>query len=202
MLIPNPRDIGGLIKEMAKYRATMFPAVNTLYNALLHHPDFDKLDWSMLKSAVGGGMAVQKAVADAGQGDGQADHRGLRPVGDLAGADLQPRRHPAWTGTIGYPVPSTDISIRDDDNKEVALGDRGEICARGPQVMPGYWQRADETARVMTADGYFRTGDIGIMDDAGPRHHRRPQEGHDLGVRIQGVPQRGRGRGDDAGRRA
>ncbi len=168
VLIPNPRDIGGLIKEMSKYRATMFPAVNTLYNALLHHPDFGKLDWSMLKSAVGGGMAVQKAVADAwvkATGKPIIEGYGLSetsPVLTCNRGDI-----PAWTGTIGYPVPSTDISIRDDDNKDVAPGDRGEICARGPQVMPGYWQRADETARVMTPDGYFRTGDIGTMDDQG-----------------------------------
>ena len=149
VLIPNPRDIGGLIKEMSKYRATMFPAVNTLYNALLHHPDFGKLDWSMLKSAVGGGMAVQKAVADAwfkATGKPIIEGYGLSetsPVLTCNRGDI-----PEWTGTIGLPLPSTEISIRDDDDHEVPLGEQGEICARGPQVMPGYWQRPDETAQA------------------------------------------------------
>ena len=168
VLIPNPRDINGLVKEMAKYQVTMFPAVNTLYNALLHHPDFGKLDWSMLKSAIGGGMAVQKAVADAwfkATGRPIIEGYGLSetsPVLTCNRGDIA-----AWTGTIGYPLPSTDISIRDDDNNEVPQGERGEICARGPQVMPGYWRRPEETALVMTADGFFRTGDIGVMDGDG-----------------------------------
>ena len=181
----------------------MFPAVNTLYNALLHHPDFGKIDWSMLKSAIGGGMAVQRTVADAwlkATGRPIVEGYGLSetsPVLTCNRGDIT-----EWTGTIGLPLPSTDISIRDDDGHEVPLGEHGEICARGPQVMPGYWQRPDETAKVMTADGFFRTGDIGVMDDRRPRQDRRPQEGHDLGVRLQGLPQRGRGRRDDAGRRA
>ncbi len=168
VLIPNPRDINGLVKEMAKYRVTMFPAVNTLYNALLHHPDFGKLDWSMLKSAVAGGMAVQKAVANAwfkATGRPIIEGYGLSetsPVLTCNRGDIA-----QWTGTIGFPLPSTDISIRDDDNKEVAMGERGEICARGPQVMPGYWRRPEETAQVMTVDGFFRTGDIGVMDGDG-----------------------------------
>jgi len=168
VLIPNPRDIDGLIKEMAKYRATMFPAVNTLYNALLHHRDFGKLDWRMLKCAVGGGMAVQKVVADAwfkATGRPIIEGYGLSetsPVLTCNRGDIT-----EWTGTIGLPLPSTDISIRDDANNEVPLGERGEICARGPQVMPGYWQRPEETALTMTADGFFRTGDIGTMDGEG-----------------------------------
>jgi len=168
LLIPNPRDIGGLVKELAKYKVNSFPAVNTLYNALLHHPDFGRIDWSLLKCAIGGGMAVQKAVAErwvAATGRPIVEGYGLSetsPVlccnrGDIA----------EWTGTIGLPLPSTDISIRDDHDRELPPGARGEICARGPQVMPGYWQRPDETARVMTADGFFRTGDIGIMDGQG-----------------------------------
>ncbi|MBN9049297.1 MAG: long-chain-fatty-acid--CoA ligase [Rhizobiales bacterium] len=168
LLIPNPRNIGGLIKEIAPYKINSFPAVNTLYNALLHHPDFDKLDWSGLKCAVGGGMAVQQAVAEQWvkrTGKPIIEGYGLSetsPVlccnrGDIA----------AWTGTVGLPMPSTDISLRDEHGQEVPLGERGEICARGPQVMPGYWNRPDETEKVMTADGFFRTGDIGIMDEQG-----------------------------------
>jgi long-chain acyl-CoA synthetase len=168
LLIPNPRDIGGLIRELSRYRVNSFPAVNTLYNALLHHPDFRKLDWSMLKCAIGGGMAVQKAVADAwfkATGRPIIEGYGLSetsPVLTCNRGDI-----PEWTGTIGLPLPSTDISIRDDGGNEAPLDTAGEICARGPQVMPGYWRRPDETARVMTADGYFRTGDIGVMDAEG-----------------------------------
>jgi long-chain acyl-CoA synthetase len=168
LLVPNPRDISGLIKELSKYRVNSFPAVNTLYNALLHHPDFGKIDWSMLKSAIGGGMAVQQAVADAwfkATGRPIIEGYGLSetsPVLTCNRGDIT-----EWTGTIGLPLPSTDISIRDDDNNVVANGERGEICARGPQVMPGYWRRPDETALVMTSDGFFRTGDIGVMDGQG-----------------------------------
>ncbi|MDP2409895.1 MAG: long-chain-fatty-acid--CoA ligase [Pseudolabrys sp.] len=168
LLIPNPRDIPGLIKELSKYKVNSFPAVNTLYNALLHHPDFGKLDWSMLKCAIGGGMAVQKAVADAwfkATGRPIIEGYGLSETSPLLTcnrADI-----PEWTGTIGLPVSSTDIAIRDDHNADVPMGERGEICARGPQVMPGYWQRPEETALVMTEDGFFRTGDIGTMDEQG-----------------------------------
>jgi long-chain acyl-CoA synthetase len=168
VLIPNPRDIPGLIKELAKYKVNMFPAVNTLYNALLHHPDFGKLDWSMLKCAIAGGMAVQKPVADAwfkATGHPIIEGYGLSetsPVLTCNRGDIT-----EWTGTIGLPMPSTEISIRDDDGHEVPLGEQGEICARGPQIMPGYWQRPDETAMVMTDDGFFRTGDIGVMDAEG-----------------------------------
>lgn len=168
LLIPNPRDIPGLIKELAKYRVNSFPAVNTLYNALLHHPDFGKIDWSILKGAIGGGMAVQKSVADAwykATGRPIIEGYGLSetsPVLTCNRGDIT-----EWTGTIGLPLPSTEISIRDDNNNEVATGEQGEICARGPQVMTGYWQRPDETALVMTRDGFFRTGDIGVMDEQG-----------------------------------
>jgi len=168
LLIPNPRDIPGLIKELSKLKVNSFPAVNTLYNALLHHPDFNKLDWSMLKCAIGGGMAVQKTVAEAwfaATGRPIIEGYGLSETSPLLTcnrADIT-----EWTGTIGLPVPSTDIAIRDDDNNDVPTGHRGEICARGPQVMPGYWQRPEETAQVMTADGFFRTGDIGTMDEQG-----------------------------------
>jgi long-chain acyl-CoA synthetase len=168
ILIPNPRDVAGLIKDVSRYKVNMFPAVNTLYNALLNHPDFKKLDLSMLKAAVAGGMAVQKSVADAwvkATGKPIVEGYGLSetaPVLTCNRGDIV-----EWTGTIGFPMPSTDISIRDDDGHEVPLGENGEICARGPQVMPGYWNRPDETAKVMTADDFFRTGDIGVMDEVG-----------------------------------
>ena len=168
ILIPNPRDISSLIKELDKYKVNHFPAVNTLYDALLNHPGFGKIDWSMLKCAVGGGMAVQKSVADRwfrATGTPLWEGYGLSETSPVltcnSPVDLE------WNGTIGLPMPSTDISIRDDDNNEVPLGEPGEICARGPQVMPGYWKRPDETANVMTADGFFLTGDIGIMDETG-----------------------------------
>ena len=168
ILIPNPRDISGLIKELSHYKVNLFPAVNTLYNALLNHPDFGKLDLSMLKSAVAGGMAVQKSVADAwvkATGKPIVEGYGLSetsPVLTCNRGDIA-----EWTGTIGLPVPSTEISIRDEAGHDLPFGEQGEICARGPQIMPGYWQRPDETAKVMTADGFFRTGDIGVMDAAG-----------------------------------
>ncbi len=168
LLIPNPRDTTGFIKELTKYKVNSFPAVNTLYNALLHHPDFGKLDWSLLKCAIAGGMAVQKSVAEAwmkATGHPIIEGYGLSetsPVLTCNRGDIS-----EWTGTIGLPLPSTEISIRDDQGHEVALGEQGEICARGPQVMPGYWHRPDETAKVMTKDGFFRTGDIGVMDAQG-----------------------------------
>jgi long-chain acyl-CoA synthetase len=168
ILIPNPRDIPSLIKELAKYKVNHFPAVNTLYNALLNHPDFGKIDWSMLKCAVGGGMAVQKSVADRwfrATGSPLWEGYGLSETSPVL--TCNPPIATGWDGTIGLPMPSTDISIRDDDNNEVPLGEPGEICARGPQVMPGYWKRPDETANVMAPDGFFLTGDIGIMDETG-----------------------------------
>jgi long-chain acyl-CoA synthetase len=168
LLIPNPRDIPGLVKELSRYKVNIFPAVNTLYNALLHNPNFGKIDWSMLKCTIGGGMAVQKPVADAwvkATGRPIIEGYGLSetsPVLTCNRGDIS-----EWTGTIGLPLPSTEISIRDEDGRELPIGKQGEICARGPQVMAGYWQRSDETAKAMTKDGFFRTGDIGVMDDQG-----------------------------------
>jgi long-chain acyl-CoA synthetase len=168
LLIPNPRDIPGFIKELGKHEFHMLPAVNTLYNGLLNHPDFAKLDFGGLKAANGGGMAVQGAVADRFfkltkcpiiEGYGLSE---TSPTLTCNRADNN-----EYTGTIGLPVPSTEISIRDDDGKEVPLGQPGEICAKGPQVMAGYWNRPEETANVMTADGFFKTGDIGVMDTGG-----------------------------------
>lgn len=168
LLIPNPRDIAGFVKELAKYQVNSFPAVNTLYNGLMHHPDFKKLDFSKLKISNGGGMAVQRPVADqwkAITGCFIAEGYGLSETSPTL--TCNPATATEFTGTIGIPVPSTWISIRDDDGNEVPLGQAGEICAKGPQVMSGYWNRPEETAKVMTADGYFRTGDIGIMDERG-----------------------------------
>jgi len=168
LLIPNPRDIPNLIKELRDFKANSVPAVNTLYNALLNHPDFKTIDWTMLKYAVGGGMAVQRAVAERwlkATGKPIIEGYGLSETSPLLTCNTN--EGAGWTGTIGFPVPSTEISIRDDDDKELPIGHAGEICARGPQVMRGYWQRPDETAIVMTKDGYLRTGDIGVMDDHG-----------------------------------
>ena len=168
ILIPNPRDIGGFVKELAKYKFNMLPAVNTLYNALLNHPDFAKLDFSALKICNGGGMAVQQAVNDrwlATTGVSIIEGYGLSETSPVATCNRADSK--AFTATIGLPVPSTDIAILDDDGKEVPLGQAGEIAIRGPQVMAGYWNRPDETAKVMTPDGYFKSGDVGVMDENG-----------------------------------
>ena len=168
VLIPNPRDIPGFVKEMAKYKIAVFPAVNTLYNALLNNADFAKLDFSSYKVCNGGGMAVQQAVADRWlkltgcpiiEGYGMSE---TSPVVTANRCDIK-----EFTGTIGLPLPSTEIGILDDDGLPVAFGMPGEIAIRGPQVMAGYWQRPDETAQSMTADGFFKTGDVGIMDERG-----------------------------------
>ncbi len=168
ILIPNPRDIPNLIKELAKRKVNHFPAVNTLYNALLDHSDFGRIDWSLLKCAVGGGMAVQQTVAERwlkATGCPVVEGYGMSETSPVLTCNSP--HITEWNGTIGLPMPSTDIFIRDDDDNDVALGEIGEICARGPQVMPGYWQLPDETAAVMTHDGCFRTGDIGVMDTTG-----------------------------------
>ena len=164
LLIPNPRDIPSFIKELMKYQVNNFPAVNTLYNGLLHHPDFRKLDFSKLKVSNGGGMAVQRPVAEQWKqvtGCSIAEGYGLSETAPVLTCNLPTSTE--FTGTIGLPLPSAWLSTRDDDGNEVPLGQAGEICAKGPQVMAGYWNRPDETAKVMTADGFFRTGDIGIM---------------------------------------
>jgi long-chain acyl-CoA synthetase len=168
LLIPNPRDMAGFIKELMKYQVNSFPAVNTLYNGLMHTPGFDKIDFSKLKISNGGGMAVQRPVADQWKkltGCGIAEGYGLSETSPTL--TCNPATVTEFNGSIGIPVPSTYISIRDDDGNEVPLGEAGEICAKGPQVMVGYWNRPDETAKVMTADGYFRTGDIGVMGPDG-----------------------------------
>jgi long-chain acyl-CoA synthetase len=168
LLIPNPRDMPGFVKELAKYQINSFPAVNTLYNGLLNTPGFDKLDFSKLKTSFGGGMATQKPVAEkwlAVTGCALSEGYGLSETSPTL--TCNPADADKFSGSIGLPVPSTWLSIRDDDGNELPLGQAGEICAKGPQVMTGYWNRPDETARVMTSDGYFRTGDIGVMDENG-----------------------------------
>jgi long-chain acyl-CoA synthetase len=168
LLIPNPRDLPSLIKDLRSYKVNSFPGVTTLYNALLNHPDFHQVDWSMLKCSIGGGMPVQQSVAERwlkATGCPLLEGYGLSetsPVLTCTRGDSD-----AWTGTIGLPVPSTEIVIRDDDDRDLPLGQAGEICARGPQVMPGYWNRPDETAKVMSPDCFFHTGDIGVMDVKG-----------------------------------
>src|SRR3954452_10482776 len=168
LLIPNPRDMGGFIKEVMKYQVNIIPAVNTLYNGMMHHPDFSKIDFSKLKISNGGGMAVQRPVAEQWKkltGCSIAEGYGLSETSPTL--TCNPANTTEFNGSIGIPVPSTYLSIRDDDGNELPFGQPGEICAKGPQVMAGYWNRPDETAKVMTADGYFRTGDIGIMTPDG-----------------------------------
>jgi long-chain acyl-CoA synthetase len=168
LLIPNPRDMAGFVKELMKYQVNFFPAVNTLYNGLLNTPGFDKIDFSKLKISNGGGMATQKSVAEAWlktTGCPLSEGYGLSETSPTL--TCNPADTDKFSGSIGIPVPSTYISIRDDNGNEVPLGEPGEICAKGPQVMVGYWNRPEETANVMTADGYFRTGDIGVMTPDG-----------------------------------
>jgi len=168
VLITNPRDIPGFVKELAKHRYSIITGVNTLFNALLNHPDFGKLDFSGLKLAVGGGMAVQKATAERWKqvtGIPLVEGYGLTETSPSATAN--PPTALEYTGSIGVPMPSTEIVLRDDNDKDVAIGQPGEICIRGPQVMAGYWQRPDETAKVLGKDRFLHTGDIGVMDEKG-----------------------------------
>lgn len=168
ILIPNPRDLPAVLKELSKHRIHSFPAVNTLFAGLANHPDFGKVDWSHLRVSLGGGMAVQSAVARLWldkTGCPVVEGYGLSET--APSASCNPTDSKAFTGTIGVPLPNTWMMIVDDSGAEVPCGERGEIAIKGPQVMAGYWQRPDETAKVMTADGYFRTGDIGVMDERG-----------------------------------
>ncbi len=168
VLIPNPRDMPGFVKELAKYKVNIFPAVNTLYNGLLNNADFHKLDFSSYKICNGGGMSVQQSVADKWlklTGVPIIEGYGLSETSPVATANRCDIKE--FTGMIGLPYPSTEIQILDDDGQPVPLGTAGEIAIRGPQVMAGYWQRDDETAKVMTPDGFFKSGDVGIMDERG-----------------------------------
>ena len=168
ILIPNPRDLDGTIKEISKYKFHLFPAVNTLFNGLANHPEFAKVDFSQLRIANGGGMAVQEAVAKKWleiTGCPICEGYGLSET--CSGVTCNPTDVDDYTGTIGLPMPGSEIAILDDDGKPVPLGERGEIAVRGPQVMAGYWGRDDETAKCMTEDGFFKSGDIGVMDERG-----------------------------------
>ena len=168
VLITNPRDIPGFVKEMGKHRFTGITGVNTLFNALLNNPDFGKLDFSRLELTLGGGMAVQQAVAEKWKqvtGKPLIEAYGLTETSPAA--TMNPFTLREYNGSIGLPVPSTELILRDDEGREVPLGQPGEICIRGPQVMAGYWHRPDETAKVIDQDGWLATGDIGCMDERG-----------------------------------
>ncbi len=168
ILIPNPRDLDSTIKELGKYKFHVFPGVNTLFNGLNNHPEFAKLDFSQLRIANGGGMAVQEAVAKRWlEITGCAICEGYGLSETSSGVTCNPTDSDAFSGTIGLPMPNVDIRILDDAGKEVALGEPGEIAIKGPQVMDGYWQQPEETAEVMTKDGYFKSGDVGVMDEKG-----------------------------------
>lgn len=170
ILITNPRDMPGFVKELSKIKFTVITGVNTLFNGLLHTPGFDRLDFSALKISLGGGMAVQRAVAERWKqltGTPLIEAYGLTETSPAA--CINPLTLPEYNGSIGLPLPSTELSIRDDENQERGIGpdEIGEICLRGPQVMRGYWQQPEETAKVMTEDGYLRTGDVGYVDERG-----------------------------------
>jgi long-chain acyl-CoA synthetase len=168
VLITNPRDIPRFVKEMRRYRFTAMTGVNTLFNALLNNAKFSRLDFRSFRLTLGGGMAVQEAVAKRWKdvtGVTLVEAYGLTETSPAA--TINPLDSAGYTGTIGLPVPSTDIVLRNESGDNVALGQAGEICIKGPQVMAGYWHRPDETTKVMTADGYFMSGDIGTMDERG-----------------------------------
>lgn len=169
VLIPNPRDLKATLKELSKHRFHSLPAVNTLFNGLANHPDFNTVDWSHLKVSVGGGMAVQSAVAELWlkkTGCPICEGYGLSETSPSV--TCNPVTNTEFTGTIGVPLPSTYVKLVGSDGKDVMeQGQPGEVAVLGPQVMAGYWQRPDETAKSMTADGYFLTGDIGLMDERG-----------------------------------
>ena len=169
ILIPNPRDLPAVLKELSKHTFHSFPAVNTLFNGLANHPDFNTVNWKNLRVSVGGGMAVQGAVAKLWlekTGCPICEGYGLSETSPIVSCN--PVTAKEFTGTIGAPLPSTLMKLLDDDGREVTtLGQSGEIAIKGPQVMAGYWQRPDETAKVMTEDGYFKSGDVGVMDARG-----------------------------------
>ena len=169
ILIPNPRDLPAVLKELSKQTFHSFPAVNTLFNGLANHPDFGKVNWSNLKVSVGGGMAVTSAVASLWlEKTGCPICEGYGLSETSPSASCNPTTSTQFTGTIGVPLPSTFMKLLDDEGHEVTeLGLPGEIAIKGPQVMAGYWQRPDETARCMTPDGFFKSGDIGIQDARG-----------------------------------
>ncbi len=168
VLITNPRDMPGFVAELGRHRFTAFTGVNTLFGGLLNTPGFDQLDFSALKFTVGGGTAVQQVVGQKWQkvtGVGLTEGYGLTETSP--GVCFSPLDKPEWNGTIGVPLPSTDVILLDDDNRPAELGAAGELCVKGPQVMRGYWQKPEENEKVFTADGYLRTGDVATMDARG-----------------------------------
>ena len=168
VLITNPRDMPAFVEEWSKWKVSVFTGVNTLFNGLLHTPGFADLDFSTLGFSVGGGAAVQKAVSDKWKevtGKHIREGYGLSETSPIL--TLNPFGTSDFKGAIGVPAPSTDISLRNDAGNEVAQGERGELCAKGPQVMKGYWRNEEATAEVTTDDGYFCTGDIAVMDETG-----------------------------------
>ena len=169
ILIPNPRDLRAVLKELSQHTFHSFPAVNTLFNGLANHPDFHNVNWKNLKVSVGGGMAVQAAVAKLWlEKTGCPICEGYGLSETSPSASCNPVTGKEFTGTIGVPIPSTWMKLIDDEGRDVTtVGQTGEVVIKGPQVMAGYWQRPDETAKVMTDDGYFRSGDIGVMDERG-----------------------------------
>ena len=168
LLIPNPRDIPAVLKELQKHTIHSFPAVNTLFNGLANHPDFNRVDWSHLRVSLGGGTAVQSSVAKLWfEKTGCPICEGYGLSETSPSVSCNPVTGKEFTGTIGVPIPGTSMKLLDDEGNLCAPGERGEIAIKGPQVMAGYWQRPDETAKVMTADGYFKSGDIGTMDERG-----------------------------------
>ncbi len=168
VLIPNPRDIGAALKELSKHRFHSFPAVNTMFNVMAHHPAFNSVDWSHLVLAVGGGMAVQQGTARLWlEKTGCPICEGYGLSETSPSVTCNPVDSTEYSGNIGLPLPNTELALLDDAGQEVDPGMAGEIAIRGPQVMAGYWQRPDETAKVMTRDGFFRSGDIGMVDERG-----------------------------------
>jgi long-chain acyl-CoA synthetase len=168
VLITNPRDIPGFVKELAKHKFTIVTGVNTLFNALLNHADIRSVDASALKVAVGGGMAVQRSVAQRwkeAMGVALVEGYGLTETSPIVCAN--PLDATEFSGAVGLPLPSTDVSIRNDKGEELGVGEVGEICVRGPQVMKGYWNLPEETAKTLNHDGWLRTGDMGMMDERG-----------------------------------
>lgn len=168
ILIANPRDIPAFVKELSQHKAHVFPGLNTLFNALMNNPDFKSLDFSSMLLVLGGGMAVQRPVAERWReitGCQITEGYGLSETSPVATVNRLDATE--FSGMIGLPLPSTDIEIRDEDGQPLPLGEVGEICIRGPQVMAGYWERPEETAKVMTSDNFFRSGDMGYMDERG-----------------------------------
>ena len=168
ILITNPRDIPGFVKELGKHKYNVITGVNTLFSALMHNPDFGKLDFSSVRVCVGGGMAVQKAVAERWKAmTGRTLLEGYGLTETSPSATMNPLNLAAYNGSIGLPLPGTEVAIRDDQRQNVKLGEPGEIAIRGPQVMKGYWQRPEETAKILGPDGFLYTGDVGVMDEKG-----------------------------------